>query len=118
MNPTIDSDQISSLPLIVYEYIVPSIIFNCLSYLYLFTSGPTLPKPLQHHAMLSFGDDQVIIGGYSVNGGAQKYIYQISCYDRSCTVTMMTQKLYEGRAGHIAILVDDDLTDCYDSAVK
>ena len=68
--------------------------------------------------MLSFGDDQVIIGGYSLDGGAQKDIYQISCYNRSCLVTEKTQKLYEGRAGHIAILVDDDLTDCYDPALK
>ena len=68
--------------------------------------------------MMSFGDDQVIIGGYSLDGGAQKAIYLFSCYNRSCTLTMMTQKLYEGRAGHIAILVDDDLTDCYDPALK
>jgi hypothetical protein len=82
------------------------------------TIGPTLPKPLQHHAMLSFGDNQVIIGGYSLDGGAQKDIYLFSCSNRSCTLTLMPQKLYEGRAGHVAILVDDDLTDCYDPAVK
>ena len=68
--------------------------------------------------MLSFGDDQVIIGGYSLDGGAQKDIYLFSCFNRSCTLTLMPQKLYEGRAGHIAILVDDDLTDCYDPALK
>ena len=68
--------------------------------------------------MLSFEDDQVIIGGFSCDGGAQKDIYLFSCSNRSCTLTMMTQKLYEGRAGHIAILVEDDLTDCNDPALK
>ena len=81
-------------------------------------SGPALPKPLQHHAMLPFDGDQIIIGGYGPDGEAQKDIYKFSCSNRSCSVTMMTQKLWEGRAGHIAILVDDDLTDCYDPAVK
>ena len=57
--------------------------------------------------MLSFGDDQVIIGGYSLDGGAQKDIYLFSCFNRRCTLTLMPQKLYDGRAGHIAILVDD-----------
>jgi hypothetical protein len=62
--------------------------------------------------MLSFDGDQVIIGGDSLDGGAQKDIYLFSCSNRSCTLTTMNQKLYEGRAGHIAILVDDILTDC------
>lgn len=62
--------------------------------------------------MLSFDYDQVIIGGFSQYGGAQKDILKFSCSNRSCTLTIMNQKLSEGRTGHIAILVDDDLTDC------
>ena len=88
-------------------------------------SGPTLPKPLQHHAMISFDGDQIIMGGFNIDqypgnppGEAQKDIYRFSCSNRSCTLTTMTQKLSEGRAGHFAIFVDDDLTNCEYPAVK
>ena len=73
--------------------------------------------------MIPFDDGQMIIGGNSFvsgyeEGGAQRDIYLFSCSNRSCTFTTMTQKLSEGRYGHIAILVDDDLTNCEYPAVK
>ena len=66
--------------------------------------------------MVPFDDGQVIIGGNPILGGyygeAMKDIHLFSCSNRRCTLTTITQKLSEGRTGHIAILVDDDLTDC------
>ena len=76
--------------------------------------------------MISYNGDQVIIGGFNFDqsfngdppGEAQKDIYLFSCSNRSCTLRTMSQKLSEGRAGHIAILVHDDLTDCYPPALN
>ena len=78
--------------------------------------------PLIDHAMVPFDDGQIIIGGNDIVGGydgeAQRDIHLFSCSNRSCSLTTMAQKLTEGRTGHIAILVDDDLTKCEYPAVK
>ena len=73
--------------------------------------GPTLPKILQDHAMVPLDKDLVVIGGND-GSGAQSSLYLLSCHNKGCGWTTMTQTLQVGRYGFVAMVLPDELTDC------
>ena len=75
--------------------------------------GPSLPKTLGGHAMVTLDKDIVVIGGMSSDGSQyQSSLYILSCHNKGCGWTTMTQTLQVARSSHVAMLIPDELTDC------
>ena len=74
--------------------------------------GPSLPKTLKDHAMVPLDKDLVVIGGYSGDGSYPSRLYLLSCHNKGCGWTTMTQTLQVARNRFVAMLIPDELTDC------
>ena len=72
--------------------------------------GPSLPKALYGHAMVTLDKDVVALGGYS--SGSQSSLYLMTCQNKVCEWQTMSQKLKIDRASFVAMLIPDELTDC------
>ena len=61
--------------------------------------------------MVPLDKDLVVIGGFS-SDGYQSSLYILSCHNKGCGWTTMTQTLQVARYYHVAMLIPDELTDC------
>ena len=78
----------------------------------LFT-GPKLPMRLREHTMVLLGKGLAIIGGYgNVNAQAEKKIHLLSCMNRNCSISTLSQELSMPRYWFVAIPIPDTITGC------
>ena len=76
----------------------------------LFT-GPKLPMRLREHTMVLLGKGLAIIGGYG-NETAQDKIHLLSCMNRNCSISTLSQELSMPRYWFVAIPIPDTITGC------
>ena len=73
--------------------------------------GPELPIPLVWHSMIEYGNDLIVMGGFSENSPV-KSIYRISCELWSCEWTKMKQTLSYDRASFVSIPLPHSIVTC------
>ena len=73
--------------------------------------GPDLPIPLFGHEMVSLGNGQAIIGGFSTNSDNSK-IFMATCSNRDCRLDTLRQELFEPRGYFVAIPIPTNMTEC------
>ena len=76
----------------------------------LFT-GPKLPMRLREHTMVLLGKGLAIIGGYG-DENAQDKIHLLSCINRNCSISTLSQDLSMPRYMFVAIPIPDTITGC------
>ena len=64
--------------------------------------------------MVPLDKDLVVIAGRSCTGGCsfESSLYLLSCHNKACGWTSMSQTLQVARQQFVAMLIPDDLTDC------
>ena len=82
-------------------------------------AGNSLPKELQGHAIVSIGDDIVVIGGFNYYDYDYDYyddnnynLYKLSCQNGNCQWTTLPQRLKSARSFMVAMAIPDDFFDC------
>ena len=70
--------------------------------------GPSLPKTLVAHSMVTLDRDLVAIGG-SDGSTYQSSLYLMACQNKVCEWQIVTQKLKVGRGYFVAMLIPDEL---------
>ena len=85
----------------------------CISY-----TGPTLPKALECHELVSVGPDIMVLGGFHAEKDTAQSdtLYVMSCRSNNCKWDTLPQKLINARQNFVAISVPKDFLKC--QAVK
>ena len=99
---------LSKLPLCFIQCEAIAISIDCT--LILFT-GPKLPMKLNRHAMVQLGNGLAIIGGVGTNH-IQAKIHHLSCINRKCKITTLSQELSVPRYWFLAIPIPDKIAGC------
>ena len=73
--------------------------------------GPELPIPLLYHSMIEYGNDLIVMGGYS-DSSKVKSIYRLSCALWSCKWTKMKQTLSYDRERLVSIPLPNSIVIC------
>ena len=82
----------------------------------LFT-GPKLPMRLVNHAMVQLGNGLAMIGGYG-NDKVQAKIHLLSCMNKNCSISTISQELSVPRYWFLAIPTPDTITRCISGGKK
>ena len=80
------------------------------TYIFLFT-GPKLPLEIKDHTMVQLGNGQALIGE---NGK----IHLLSCMNRECSISILTQELSVPRYWFLAIPIPDTIAECISGGKK
>ena len=75
------------------------------------TVGPELPIGLHGHSMAPLGSGQAIIGGQGGNKQLKK-IYHVTCANRQCSITTLSQELSIPRSFFVAIPIPYNISGC------
>ena len=78
-------------------------------------TGPSLPRALASHEMVSLGNRLITMGGYNYGeefGGFQNIMFQFECSNLNCQWKQMAQTLDYARRDFVAMLIPNELTDC------
>ena len=63
--------------------------------------------------MVEYGDSLLLIGGIDYDSEqVLTSILSLTCEDRICFWTELSQKLYIGRYGMVTAIIPDSMTDC------
>ena len=73
---------------------------------------------LDKHAMVELGNGVAIIGGFSVDYGTQDKIHLLSCMNRNCSISTLSQELSVPRSGFLAIPIPDTIAGCISGGEK
>ena len=73
---------------------------------------------LDRHAMVQLGNGLAIIGGYGDGYGTQDKIHHLSCMNRNCSITTLSQELSVPRRLFLAIPIPDTITGCISGGKK
>ena len=76
------------------------------------TLGPDLPTELLAHSMVPLGLGQAVLGGKDGSGNHQKNIYFMTCSNRNCIITTLTNELSHPIAWFVAIPISDLMAGC------
>ena len=74
-----------------------------------------MPLNRRRHRMVRIQKDVVVIGGeqyWNSEWSIPTSLYRMTCANKICAWTTMTQTLKIGRYYHVAIPIPDDLTNC------
>ena len=74
-------------------------------------AGPDLPIALGSHSMVALGFGQAILGGFS-NEDIQRKIYQMTCADHICMISVLSKELLVPRGYFVAIPILDSMSGC------
>ena len=78
--------------------------------------GPNLPRPISAHSMVEYDDSLLLIGGSDKSDGysgeSLTSILSLTCEDRICFWTELSQKLSLERYGMVAAIIPDSMTNC------
>ena len=80
--------------------------------LFVLTSGPLLPIPLEYHSMVRIAKGQAILGGWSYGIVYQSKIYFMGCSNRNCTISLLNRELSVPKGAFVAIPIPDKLSGC------
>ena len=83
-----------------------------------FFTGPKLPMRLEGHAMVELGNGLAIIGGYGDGYGPQDKIHLLSCMNRNCSISTLSQELSVPRYWFLAIPIPDTIAGCISGGKK
>ena len=72
---------------------------------------------LLRHAMVQLGNGQAIIGGYG-DRQYQAKIHLLSCMNRNCSISTLTQELSVPRYWFLAIPIPDTILECITGGKK
>ena len=72
---------------------------------------------LSSHAMVHLGKGQAIIGGAG-NGQYQAKIHLLSCMNRECSISILSQELSVPKGDFLAIPIPDTITECISGGKK
>ena len=67
---------------------------------------------LERHAMVELGNGVAIIGGHGDGYGTQDKIHLLSCMNRNCSITTLSQELSVPRQMFLAIPIPDTIAGC------
>ena len=67
---------------------------------------------LEGHAMVQLGNALAIIGGWGDGYGPQDKIHFLSCMNRNCSISTLSQELSVPRSGFLAIPIPDTIAGC------
>ena len=73
---------------------------------------------LDKHAMVELGNGVAIIGGFSVDYGTQDKIHLLSCMNRNCSISTLSQELSVPREKFLAIPIPDTIAGCISGGKK
>ena len=73
---------------------------------------------LDRHAMVQLGNGLAIIGGYGDGYGTQDKIHHLSCMNRNCSITTLSQELSVPRRLFLAIPIPDTIAGCISGGKK
>ena len=76
------------------------------------TLGPDLPVELWLHSMVPLGLGQAILGGMNENNNYQKKIYFMTCSNRNCIISTLTNELSHPISDFVAIPISDVMAGC------
>ena len=76
------------------------------------TLGPYLPTELRDHSMVPLGLGQAILGGKDGSGNHQKKIYFMTCSNRNCFMSTLTNELSHPLSYFVAIPISDQMAGC------
>ena len=74
-------------------------------------AGPDLPIALWCHSMVTLGFGQAILGGFR-NEDIQRKIYQMTCSDHICMISVLSKELLVPREHFVAIPILDSMSGC------
>ena len=77
-----------------------------ISFSFLLTLGPALPKGIYRHSMVEVQGDAFLFGGI-YSGGSNSAIYRLSCSSGTCSWSKLNQELKVARESTVAIPVPD-----------
>jgi len=76
-------------------------------------NGPEIPFDLAHSALVHVQDGGVVlIGGVSSQGDYFNTLFYLPHGGENAVWQELPQRLEEGRNGHVAFLIPDNITDC------
>ena len=73
---------------------------------------------LERHAMVELGNGLAIIGGLGDGYGIQDKIHLLSCMNRNCSITTLSQELSVPRQLFLAIPIPDTIAGCISGGEK
>ena len=87
-----------------------------LSSSFFFLSGPNLPRAIDAHSMLEYGNSLLLIGGV-INSSSNdpeisNLMLSLTCEARICFWTELSQKLSVGRLGMVTAIIPDSMANC------
>ena len=77
-----------------------------------------MPIRLVRHAMVQLGNGLAIVGGFRDGYGSQDKIYLLSCLNRNCSISTLSQELSVPRRMFLVIPIPDTISRCISQGKK
>ena len=82
------------------------------------TFGPTLYKPLSGLATVKSANSIFALGGNINHDLFNDEIYELICNETECNWETLPQKLAVARSGFVAMLIPDELAECWNTKLS